>query len=169
MIDASTLFAHLEVEALIAARDADTQSTSERTAIEQATDTALGTLDRAVAQADTQRDTQERIKRNLSIWLAWAAANDWPGFHSKQVVVGTKLEPVWKGFFGYREVPKFEQRSVRSQMSLGITIRGEFVSCGRALRRPCRILDVESPDFPANRFDVFLTELLRYYGLSSEA
>lgn len=169
MTDASTLFAHLEVEALIAARDADAESASERAAIERVTDTALDALERAVARADIQRGMRERIQHNMCIWLVWAADNNWPGFRSKQVIVGTRRESVCKGLLGHREVPRFERRSVISQMSLGITTRGEFVYCGEAIRQPCQFLDIESADFPADRFDEFLTELLRYYGLSPEA
>ncbi len=156
-------FGDFETEAYIAARDALRRSDQELAKITTATAAALSTLDTELAMQAEKDARIERVTNYLQAFLAWVSHNDWPGFTTMEVTVGTKREPRWKGIFGYRTVPSYEQRSVFRQARRGITNRGEFVY--RTFNHPY-IIDINDPSFDAVGFEYTLKELLEHYNIA---
>ncbi|MGB4762759.1 MAG: hypothetical protein WBP12_05395 [Candidatus Saccharimonas sp.] len=158
-------FNDLEVETYIAARDARQRSDQELAQIAIATAKSLSTLDIELAQQAERTARVERVTCYLQAFIAWAKQNDWPGFYTSQVVVGTRLEtkPTWRGLLGHSSVPDTQRRSIYTLATLGVTNRGEFIYNGVARGLTPRIIDTSHPQFHAVRFEEMLLELLEYY------
>lgn len=158
-------FSDLETEAYIAARDAFRRSQQELAQITTSAARTLSTLDTELASRAEKDARVERVTCYLQAFIAWAKQNDWLGFYTSQVVVGTRLEPIWRGLLGHRNVPDIQSRSIYTRMTIGFTNRGELVYDGRVRGLTPRIIDTDHHLFSVIRYEATLLALLEHYNI----